>query len=65
MLEGRYGVGTTRRRLIELSHRIEPGMVTYPGLPGPEITAHLTREASIAVYAPGTTFAIRRGHLAG
>ena len=26
--------------LIELSHVIRAGMVTYPGLPGPEITAH-------------------------
>jgi kynurenine formamidase len=24
------------RRLIELSHQIRHGMVTYPGLPGPE-----------------------------
>ena len=45
-------------RLIDLSHRIEPGMVTYPGLPGPSITPHLTREASRAHYAPGTEFAI-------
>jgi len=33
-------------------------MVTYPGLPGPEITAHLTFEASKEVYASGTTFEI-------
>lgn len=32
----------TTRRLIELSHVIEAGMVTYPGLPGPAITPHLT-----------------------
>ena len=53
------------RQLIELSHRIENGMITYPGLPGPEITAHLTREASTAVYAPGTTFAIDRISMVG
>jgi kynurenine formamidase len=44
--------------LVELSHVIRPGMVTYPGLPGPAITPHLTREASRALYAPGTEFAI-------
>jgi arylformamidase len=49
-----------RMPLIELSHVIRAGMVTYPGLPGPEITPHLTREASSAIYAPGTTFEINR-----
>src|ERR1700722_17194455 len=39
-------------RLAELSHVIRPGMVTYPGLPGPTITPYLTREASRARYAP-------------
>jgi kynurenine formamidase len=40
-------------------------MVTYPGLPGPEITPHLTRQASRAAYAPGTEFAIDRLTLVG
>jgi hypothetical protein len=44
------------RRLVELSHVIRPGMITYPGLPTPEITPHLTREASRAHYAPGVEF---------
>ena len=35
-------------------------MTTYPGLPGPEITPHLTREARARRYAPGTEFAIDR-----
>ncbi len=48
------------RRLVELSHPIRNGMVTYPGLPGPEISDHLTREASRARYAPGTEFHIAR-----
>jgi arylformamidase len=48
------------RRLVELSHPITAGMVTLPGLPGPEITPHLTREASKATYAEGTTFEIGR-----
>ena len=46
--------------LVDLSHAIEHGMVTYPGLPGPQITDHLTREASHDVYAPGTEFTIGR-----
>jgi kynurenine formamidase len=46
--------------IVELSHVIRPGMVTYPGLPGPEITPYLTFEASKEVYAPGTTLEINR-----
>jgi arylformamidase len=45
-------------RLVELSHVIEPGMVTYPGLPPPAITPYLTREDSRRQYAAGTEFAI-------
>jgi kynurenine formamidase len=51
--------------LVELSHVIRAGMVTYPGLPGPQITPYLTREASRAQYAPGTEFAIDRLTLVG
>jgi kynurenine formamidase len=47
-------------RLVELSHVIEAGMVTYPGLPAPEVTPHLTREASRGHYAEGVEFAIDR-----
>ena len=47
-----------RGRLVDLSHVVEDGMVTYPGLPGPQITDHLSREASRAVFAPGTEFHI-------
>ncbi|WP_435742733.1 cyclase family protein [Microbacterium sp. PMB16] len=44
--------------VIDLSHPIEAGLVTYPGLPAPIITSHLTREDSRAKYAPGTEFAM-------
>ena len=44
--------------LFELSHVIEDGLETYPGLPTPRITEHLARENAEAHYAPGTTFAI-------
>jgi arylformamidase len=52
-------------RLVELSHVIRAGMITYPGLPGPEITPVLTRVASRALYAPETEFAIDRLTLIG
>jgi arylformamidase len=45
-------------RLLELSHLIEDGMTTYPGLPGPVICDFLSREASREVYAEGTEFQI-------
>ena len=43
-------------RLIDLSHEIEHGMVTYRGLPAPVISDWLSREASTTRYGPGTTF---------
>ncbi len=45
-------------RLIDLSHVITDGMVTYPGLPAPQVTTHLSREAAEEIYGPGTTFHI-------
>jgi kynurenine formamidase len=44
--------------LIDLSHSIEHGMTTYPGLPAPIICDYLSREASRAHYAPGVEFQI-------
>ena len=37
-------------RLVDLSHPITDGMITYPGLPGPRIGVHLSREESRARY---------------
>ncbi len=48
------------RRLIDVSHEIEAGMTTYPGLPAPVISDHLSREAALGIYAEGTTFQIGR-----
>lgn len=45
-------------RVVDLSHVIREGLITYPGLPAPVFTPHLTREESIAKYAPGTQFAM-------
>jgi kynurenine formamidase len=48
------------RRTIELSHPIRHGLITYPGLPGPEISDHLSRADAVDNYAEGTTFQIGR-----
>ena len=45
-------------RIVDLSHVIEDGMTTYPGLPGPHICDFWTREASAANYDDGSTFQI-------
>ena len=47
-------------RLVDLSHPIEHGMITYPGLPGPVVSDFMGREASRGHYAEGTTFHIAR-----
>ena len=46
------------RRLVELNHVITEGMVTYPGLPAPQITPFLTRADSRSHYTDGTEFAL-------
>lgn len=46
------------KQLIDLSHTVEDGMITYKGLPAPIICDYLTREASKDYYAEGTTFHI-------
>jgi arylformamidase len=46
--------------LVDLSHTIEHGMITYAGLPEPVISDFLSREASRSRYAKGTEF-----HIAG
>lgn len=51
--------------LIDLSHTIEHGMTTYPGLPAPLICDYLSREASRARYAPGVEFQIDRIDMVG
>jgi kynurenine formamidase len=45
-------------RLIDVSHVIESGMVTYRGLPAPLVCDFLSREASRQLYAPGVEFHI-------
>jgi kynurenine formamidase len=44
--------------LIDVSHVVEHGMITYKGLPAPLICDFLSREQSRSHYAPGTEFQI-------
>lgn len=48
------------RNLVDLSHPIHDGMVTYPGLPAPQMSTHLSRQESRSHYEEGTTFHIGR-----
>src|SRR5512144_1774105 len=45
-------------KLIDLSHTVEHGMITYKGLPAPIVCDFLSREASRKNYAEGTEFHI-------
>ena len=45
-------------KLIDVSHTVADGIVTYKGLPAPVICDFLSREASRAHYAEGTEFHI-------
>ena len=51
-------VDAPARRVIDLSHTVRDGLVTYPGLPAPTITSHMTYADSRARYAEGTEFAM-------
>ena len=48
------------QRLIDLSHVIEHGMITYQGLPGPHICDFWSREGSAEHYDDGSSFQIGR-----
>src|SRR5215207_5296777 len=45
-------------KLVDVSHTVEHGMITYNGLPAPVISDYLSREDSRTRYAPGTEFHI-------
>ena len=44
--------------LIDVSHPVEEGLITYKGLPAPLICDYLSRDDSRKHYAPGTEFHI-------
>ena len=43
-------------RLVDVSHVIESGMVTYKGLPARPVCDFVSRERSRSHYAPGVDF---------
>lgn len=47
-------------QLVDLSHVVHDGLVTYRGLPAPTISEYLGYADSRGRYAPGTTFHIGR-----
>lgn len=51
--------------LVDLSHTIEAGLITYKGLPAPIICDYLSREDSRLQYATGTEFQIGKLELVG
>ncbi|HEV3221852.1 MAG TPA: cyclase family protein [Puia sp.] len=51
--------------LIDLSHTIENGLITYKGLPAPVICDYLSREDSKKIYAEGTSFQIGKIEMVG
>jgi kynurenine formamidase len=55
----------TAHDVIDLTHPLTADMPMFPGLPGPETEEHLSREASRAHYADGTSFVIHRYGLIG
>lgn len=44
--------------MIDLSHTIEEGLITYKGFPAPVICDYWSREESAALYDEGTSFQI-------
>lgn len=48
----------SRKQLIDLSHVIEDGLITYKGLPAPIICDYLSRDDSRQFYEEGTEFQI-------
>ena len=52
-------------RFVEVSHVIEPGMVTYPGLPAPEVEVFVDHDSSRARYQNKSEFLIASLHLCG
>ncbi len=55
---------TDRNRLIDISHTVEDGMVTYKGLPAPVICDWRSREASRSFY-DGAEFQIGKVEMVG
>jgi len=48
------------RKIIDLSHTIFDGLITYEGLPAPYICDFLSREDCVNIYPDGTSFQIAK-----
>jgi kynurenine formamidase len=51
--------------IVDLSHPLEPGMPSYPGLPVPKFNVFLAHDSQSSKYSPGTTFQIANYELGG
>ena len=49
---------STTRRVFDVSHEVEDGMITYRGIPAPVVCDFLSREESRGHYAGDTEFHI-------
>ncbi len=60
-------IRSSMAKIVDLSHQLEPGMPSYPGLPVPKFHVFLSHDerARHASYAPGTTFQIASWELGG
>ena len=60
-------VAILKSMIVDLSHRLEPGMPSYPGLPVPQFHTFLTHgdAAKHEHYAPGTSFQIAAYEIGG
>ena len=56
---------SSKRSFIEVSHKIVPGMKTYPGLPEPQVEVLLDYEASRPRYQDKAEFYIASLHICG
>ncbi|MEP7188972.1 MAG: cyclase family protein [Roseiflexaceae bacterium] len=65
IISERHKRAAPRRLLIDVSHTVEDGMITYKGLPAPIICDYLSRAASHALYAAGTEFQIGKIEMVG
>ena len=50
---------------IDISHTVESGLISYPGLPAPHICDFLSREESRGHYEEGTEFSIQKIEMVG
>jgi kynurenine formamidase len=48
------------RKLIDVSHTVEHGLITYRGMPAPIVCDYLSRQEARKHYAPGVEFHVAR-----